>query len=634
MQDQRKTRWSVALLAVTALGAMLANCSASGRDEQFGMTGAGGAASAASGGGAPGTGTLTGVAGTTGAGGLALSGATGSGGAPNQGGPTTCDSSCQAAGGTCNAGTCTLAENPGMVPAATQTQLEAGGNADPSFGFVYPYDRTVFPRGLLPPTLQFQGSGSPDAMFVHISFPGLDYQGFFGPSNPANLKLSAAMWSAVTLAATGTDAVKVQVTAITAGKVSGPVTETWTIAPGNLSGTIYYETYLSPLVTAAGGLGGVGIMKIQPGASTPTVFASGCGNVCHTASADGSTLVSATGFIGASVSYDLTNNGAVILEQPNETFTYGGIYPDGSFLMSATDYRTWLPLESSLYDTKTGAIMSAPGWDGVITDAATPAFSPDGKLFAFNHEDTGAGHTIGLMSFDVTTKTFSGLADIASDPNDYLGWPAFTPDTKWVVYHAGSNENFETDSGAVGDLYFTDVATHTVARLDALDGYENGTVYLPANDAHLNFAPTVLPAAVGGYFWVVFTSHRSYGNELPSMDNCDENGKLWVAAFDLSPTPGQDASHPAFFLDGQETEADNLRGYWVLPPCQQLGTDCVSGDQCCQGFCRQGDAGAMVCVPPPAGGCSNVLEKCATAANCCIAGYQCINGLCAQPAAE
>ena len=181
-----------------------------------------------------------------------------------------------------------------------------------------------------------------------------------------------------------------------------------------------------------------------------------------------------------------------------------------------------------------------------------------------------------------------------------------------------------------------------MARLDALDGYTGaGTTssYLPANDPQLSFAPTVLPEAVGGYFWVVFTSHRSYGNTLQSMaagadGTADELGQLWVAALDLNPTAGKDASHPAFYLDGQELEADNLRGFWVLPPCEQQGGACTTGDECCDGFCRPaGDGGPLECVPPP-GGCSNEYELCTTAADCCNGSYQCINGRCAQPAAQ
>ena len=33
-------------------------------------------------------------------------------------------------------------------------------------------------------------------------------------------------------------------------------------------------------------------------------------------------------------------------------------------------------------------------------------------------------------------------------------------------------------------------------------------------EAHLNYEPTILPIAIGGYYWVVFTSRRCYGNTL------------------------------------------------------------------------------------------------------------------------
>jgi len=193
-----------------------------------------------------------------------------------------------------------------------------------------------------------------------------------------------------------------------------------------------------------------------------------------------------------------------------------------------------------------------------------------------------------------------------------------------------------------GDLWFTSTESNTQTRLDALDGYSTGgNVYLPANDANLSFAPTVLPEAVGGYFWVVFTSHRSYGNALASQadlpqdplkgtPDVDALGKLWVAAIDINATAGKDPSHPAFYLDGQELKADNLRGFWVLSPCQANATSCTSGDECCGGFCRPVNGGPTVCTDT-GGGCSNLFESCTTASDCCSGAALCINGKCAVP---
>ncbi len=537
-----------------------------------------------------------------------------------------CDPTCVQVGGTCAAGVCTILDNGGNVPTSTQTQLEGGGNADSQFAWVYPYDKTVWARGLLSASLQFGGTSASN-MYVHITCSTLDYKGFFGPSAPARLSLSQPMWNAVMSAVQSSkDPVKVEATKLFNGNLTGPISETWFVAQGSLRGTIYYETYDSQI---AGGLGSVGIMKIQPGATTPAVVKQGCGNVCHTASADGSTLVANTGFPGGSASYDLKNNASVIHADPGTIYTYGGIYPDGSLLVSATNYRTWLGAPSRVYDVKSGANIPTPSWDNAVKNGGTPAFSPDGKHIAFVHEDKDAGQTLAVMSYDSNTKAFSGLVDIATHPGQYVAWPAFTPDSQYVVYHVGSSAAFETDSGATGDVYAVDLATHTTKRLDALDGYTSGSqTYLPANDPQLSFAPTVLPEAVGGFFWVVFTSHRSYGNTLPSQDNGDEYGKLWVSAIDIGAAPGSDSSHPAFFLDGQEHTADNLRGFWVLDPCKSNGQTCETGDECCGGYCRSDDGGALTCVPPP-GGCSHEYEKCTTNADCCDSNDQCINGKCA-----
>jgi hypothetical protein len=201
-------------------------------------------------------------------GGASSNGGASSGGAPNFGsssggggassssssggtGPATCDPSCAAAGGTCTAGTCTISENPGAVSSGNQGALsppDGGAGADPSFAWEYPYDKTVFPRGLLPLTLQFAGTAF-DAAKLTITFPGMNYTGFYAPgASPNQIKLSAAAWTAITAAAQATSAVEVQVIKETGGLASGPIAETWTIAQGSIRGTIYYETYGSQLI--------------------------------------------------------------------------------------------------------------------------------------------------------------------------------------------------------------------------------------------------------------------------------------------------------------------------------------------------------------------------------------------------
>ena len=77
------------------------------------------------------------------------------------------------------------------------------------------------------------------------------------------------------------------------------------------------------------------------------------------------------------------------------------------------------------------------------------------------------------------------------------------------------------------------------------------------DDTTLNYEPTVLPIAEGGYAWVVFTSRRMYGNELtsvpwqswpPSYNTTKLSEatvkKLWVAAIDLNAPPAATRATP------------------------------------------------------------------------------------------
>jgi hypothetical protein len=163
----------------------------------------------------------------------------------------------------------------------------------------------------------------------------------------------------------------------------------------------------------------------------------------------------------------------------------------------------------------------------------------------------------------------------------------------------------------------------------------------------MNYEPNVIPVAVGGYYWVIFTSRRAYGNDIApagAIAADDPFGiwgpqdgtprkKLWVAAIDVN-HDAADPSHPAFYLGGQERTSGNMRAFTALEPCRADGATCESGSDCCNGFCRETSRGAdgtpvLECVPPPEGECSQIDELCFTAANCCDPAATCVNNRCA-----
>lgn len=568
-----------------------------------------------------------------------------------------------------------LTDNPGGIDGGTQGDLKGGGTADATFGWLYPYDQTVFPRGLLSPTLQFKGVAA-TAYYVKITSKLLSYEGFYAGSSPLRVAWTPALWRMVTESAQASDPVKVEVTKASVGPggklaITGPIKESWTIAQGSLKGIVYYNTYDSPLAQGDAGTDGGNndqgaVMRIKPGAAVPEVFIGGAARgsctVCHTVSADGTTMSAAAGHKYDAV-YAISNDAGApsppVSQKPDNTYSFGALTPDGQYLLScgatALDggpgaeagappasgefgpnvVSMTRDLDTKLFDTKTGNVVEAQILGGVVKKALMPAFSPDGKRVAFMHYEQSKGRGLSVLDFDQATHTFSNLQQVVSDNSVTFGWPSFLPDGKQFVYMVGNRDDYATWRGGSGELLVADVAAKSATKLKVLNGVLGGKVYLQdPGEIFLNYEPTALPVAEGGYYWVVFTSRRKFGNTITDPDpESSVRKKLWVAAVDIGAAANVDPSHPAFYLEGQELASGNLRGFWALEPCRQLGNDCSSGSDCCTGFCRQtGDAGAFSCVAPPPT-CAHEDEKCTKATDCCDQplGFDCINGRCARP---
>ncbi len=508
------------------------------------------------------------------------------------------------------------------------------------------------------------------------------------------LPIPQDIWAMATNSAGGTtsggamDELTVGLTVASGGVGYGPITETWPVAPGGLPGIIYYNSYGTQLAQNMGGaVGGNGmfggaVLSIHVGDTGPQLVAGTNGGMsacraCHSVAAGGSRLVVQHGDnYGTSSAYDLTPTGSVETVLANGA-TFPAMYPDGTMALSESGQLLPLPADATP--------TPITGLSTVVTDLGTPSFSPDGKFIAFNPM-AGPGVTtpaqqVMVMGFNVMTSTFSVPTLVVDDTGQPAatrpGWPAFFPDGNSLVFHqqsvAGADGNgsgsLYTRKGAKAQIQWTSAsdATHVTA-LNRLNGLTaSGTTYLPklpqpvvmsckgdgvqvgninpdhGDDIDVNYEPTVNPAASGGYVWVVFTSRRMYGSEAFIPPFCsDPRGvdliqnvtpkKLWVAAVDLGAKPGTDASHPAFYLPGQELLAGNSRAFWVLDPCRVDGQSCQSGDMCCNGFCEPvGDGGALICAnSAPNNSCSGLSNKCASPADCCDPTNLCVNGFCAQ----
>src|SRR5579859_5992964 len=223
-------------------------------------------------------------------------------------------------------------------------------------GWLYPYDKTVWPRGLLAPLLQWQTTHAATAAYVHATQKYYEFQGFYGGTKLVNQPFDAEAWATATGGNTG-DPLHVEVTLYDGTKTVGPIAEDWTIAPGELQGTVYYDSYDTQLTPALPGAStSAAVIAIRPGSAKPSLALPSLAQtqcvVCHELSADGSTMFAE--FPGGDAysdgsSYDLKNGGATIASylygQPapdnsinDRKFVWSAVYPDGSFAMAGSNY--------------------------------------------------------------------------------------------------------------------------------------------------------------------------------------------------------------------------------------------------------------------------------------------------------
>ena len=518
MTSRKLPNFASLLVLSIALAALVGACSAAGnRASGAGASGTGAAASSGQAGGP-----------SSGQGGMGGSTSTvhfgpdaGDSGPPPP--PSTgCDAtSCQAAGGQCMNMTCVIHENPGQVPSGTVTALQRGRERGRVVRLPLPVRQDGLPPRAPPADAAVRGDGARrDLRARHL--PGHRLPGLLRRLEPgARRLLAGGVGRDRPRLRRLPDRVKVEVTKTSGGEVAGPISEGWTIATGSLKGTIYYETYGSAIL---GGLGSVGIMEIQPGAATPTIVKNGVRQRLphrerrrlHAGRQRGQPRSSRERELRPQEQREHHRQ-----PRPTSDFTYGGIYPDGSFV-DVGDGLPHLARHARRASTTPRPAPTSPRRAGtrVITNGARRPSRPTGRRSPSTTRTTGRR----------AHARDDGLRPRAQDvlqPGRHRERPAATrsagrrsrPTPSGSSTTRAQQRAFETDGGAWATSTAPTCATKTVARLDALDGYRRRQGVPAGERPDLNFAPTVLPEAVGGYFWVVFTSHRSYGNTLPSMDN-------------------------------------------------------------------------------------------------------------------
>ena len=507
---------------------------------------------------------------------------------------------------------------PEPVDPAVKNGFGMAIDPDPAMTLVYPYDETVFPRGLTGPTIQWNGAGADDLYYIHVYSDFFDFKAYTKLAKlPARYdfpKLPADVWLKLTASTEGQ--VKFDIQRFDGLKHYLAKTQTWTIAPANLTGAVYYWE-----------VNNGNVVRLNIGDTGPQAFIEkpqGVGCVaCHSVSKDGSRIAAA--FHGGYSPWNTIDAATgKVLYFPDLASGFQAISPNGSHVLWGQSDETGA-LKLTTYDSKTVlSTLTVPGGKPVH-----PVWSGDGSKVAFARKTDGNwldfnNSELWLADIDLMTNTFSNVTQIVdkAPPLGTTTFPTFAPDSQWIAFN---RLNQARTRAAVTEVWMTNLDGSATVRLDKA----NGVGIIEPGQDQTTYEPTFLPVSVGGYYWLIIGSERKYGNTLVDTNPNSRRKQLWVTAIDANIEPGKDPSHPAFWLPGQELNNSNMRGEWALAPCKQIGEGCNAGFDCCGGFCYPPAEGEMPTCNDTPDTCSHLGDSCEVDAACCEGEGSCIGGFCA-----
>lgn len=512
---------------------------------------------------------------------------------------------------------------------------------------LYPLDGALMPNNVPPALVQWERGARGDVFRVRLAKPHAVttvYLEHGGDGFPFAHLVGADAWRAAAETDLDRDlTLTVDRWEMATGQVIAGSPVRVRFARGAVYGSVYYWNLLAGRMS-----------RIRPGAarsddliSRPAARAAdGVRCVaCHTVSRDGrylaaqaTTSAPGTG-MGSGVfdlTADLTTDPAPTVASP-ALFQCASFSPDGSRLVTCATGRWAGPL--GMIDPRTGMGLTVGGLP--TADATQPEWSPDGRSIAYiaNVQLDAVGNPVrgdlGILRDPGGTPTIfdppqiihrgSDLA-MATPGGDTDAYPTWSPDSRLLAFQHGVGAFSMTGPGA---LYLIAREGGTPWRLDRANGGASGTE---------SFRPTFSPFTTdegGGrrLLWLAFFSRRDYGNAQVGTRGTRRR-QLWVTAIEASPRPGEDPSHVAYWLPGQDVATENLSAYWSAEACRMTGAECRTSADCCGGSCRPDPMtpSRSVCTPPPATECRRRGQTCSSSSDCCK-GLMCYANVCEAPPA-
>jgi hypothetical protein len=430
-------------------------------------------------------------------------------------------------------------------------QSPSGNGQTQKLGYLYPYDKTVWPRGMLAPLLMWSWTiNDADAIQIQLSTTSGSFSWTGTFSRPSILSQTGGpfirhpipqdIWDMATNTAGGpttsgtTDQLTVGLTVAKGGQGYGPISETWNVAAGRLTGTVYYNSYGTQYVknwTSLDGANhpvGAAILGIHSGDTAPKLIVgqnsplnaqgnptddTGC-RVCHVVASRGRWLLTqseqGSPTDGRSFLYDLTAanvQGSVVQFAQEGVFAWAAMQSDGSYALSNSinPSSTNPALTGSSGGTATssfwkfGASPASAPLSGLPSPIAAgyPSYSPNDKYMTYidvtGHTQNVQGPLV-VAAYNAATQAFSAPSTIHTpQAGQRIGYPVFLPDDSGILFEtelrtSQTDQVMVTRDGARSELWWiTTGSAPTATALATL----NGKGYLPigANNHGIAGAP-------------------------------------------------------------------------------------------------------------------------------------------------